>query len=287
MKSRFTILFALFAFVKIYSQFDIARIEVVHIPKGNKQDIEYNRVRGLFNVPIKVNEKAHLILGADYSVIDFIFIEPLQLDTEKLKDFQSFEVNFGFTQKLKKNWRIAVTAKPGVTTNSVKNTAFLKEVKLSGGVLFFKDEKEAKKYDLLLGIYYNAFNGFSFPLPFIKYHKIITRHWSYDLGFPRINLEYKFNNKHAVKAYTTIDGFNSNLVEAITITNGVVEKFNATVLVAGLKYDFIIKKHLEYYLATGYILNNEINFRDNNAENLFKIKGNNAIYLRTGIRIKI
>jgi len=271
----------------VLAQFDLARIEVIHIPQGDKQDIEYNRVRGLFNIPIKIKENTHLILGADYSVIDITHLEGLEIDTDNLQDFQSFELNFGFTKKLKKNWRIAVTAKPGVTTNSVKNSAFFKEAKLSGGVLFYKDEKELKKYDLLLGVYYNAFNGFSFPLPLIKYHKIISEHWSYDLGFPKMNLEYTFNEKHALKTYATIDGFNSNLIETVTITDGVIQKFNARVLVAGFKYDYTIREHLEFYFASGYIFDSTINFRDRNTDNLLEIDGNNSIYFRTGIKLKI
>ena len=275
------------AFVKSNAQFDLARIDVVHIPKGSNQDFEFNRIRGLFNIPIKIRENTHLLLGLDYSVIDVIQIEKLEIDTERLRDFQSFEINLGFTKKLRKNWRIAIALKPGVTTNSVRNTSFFSAMKLSGGLIFYKDEKGAKQYDLLLGAFYNAFNGFAFPLPFVKYHKIIDNHWSYDLGFPKLNLEYTFNPKHTLKAYATIDGFNSNLVESVTITNGIIEKFNVRVLVAGFKYDYTIRRHLEFYFASGYILNSTINFRDNNADDLVRLNGDNAIYLRTGIRLKI
>jgi hypothetical protein len=136
-------------------------------------------------------------------------------------------------------------------------------------------------------VFYNAFNGFSFPLPFLKYHKIIDKHWSYDLGFPKMNLEYTFNQKHALKTYATIDGFNSNLVETVTVSNGIVERFNTRVLVAGLKYDYTIIDHLEVYLTSGYIIDSAINFRDKNADDLISVSGDNAIYLRAGVRFKI
>ena len=274
-------------FVKSNAQFDLARVDVVHIPKGSNQDFEFNRIRALFNIPVKIKEDTHLLFGIDYSIVDVIQIEKLEIDTEPLRDFQSFELNLGFTKKLKKNWRLAAVLKPGVTTNSVKNTAFFREVRISGGLIFLKHEKETKKYSLLLGVVYNAFNGFSFPLPFVRYHRIINEHWSYKLGFPKTNLEYTFNNKHSLESYASIDGFNSNLVETVTVTNGVVEKFNARVLVAGLRYNFKIRKHLELYLASGYIFTSTIRLRDNNADDLFEVNGDNAIYLRTGVRIKI
>ena len=287
MKSRLVILFVLVAFAKANAQFDIARIEIVNIPKGGSQEIAFSRVRALFNVPIKLKNDQHLILGADYSIIDIVQIDQVEFDTGPLSDFQTFEVNLGYTKKLKNNWRLIGTLKPGVTTNSVKNTSFFKSMRLSGGLVFYKDEKETKQYDLVVGAYYNAFSGFAFPLPFVKYHKIIDEHWSYDLGFPKMNLEYTFNPKHAVKAYTTIDGFNSNLIETVTITDGVIQKFNARVLVAGFKYDYTIREHLEFYFASGYIFDSTINFRDNNADDLVQVKGDNAIYLRAGIRLKI
>lgn len=287
MRKLLLILFVCSAFAKAYAQFDIARVEAVHIPQGDNQDFEFTKIRALFNVPIKLKEGRHLILGADYSVIDIVQIEALDFSTKPLRDFQTFEFNFGLTQKLKNNWRMVAMAKPGVTTNSVKNTSFLKAMRLSGGLLFYKDEKVNKNYDLLVGIFYNAFNGFSYPLPYLKYHKIINQKWSYDLGFPKMNLEYMVAPKHALKAYATIDGFNSNLIETLAITEGNVERFNARVVVAGLKYDYTIREHVEWYFATGYIFDSAINLRDRNAESLIKINSENAIYLRTGIRIKI
>ena len=287
MKCIVMTLFVFVVFVKANAQFDIARLEIVNLPKGGNQDIEYSRIRAVLNVPIKLKNDQFLILGADYSIIDIEQIENVGFDTEELSDFQTFEVNVGYTKQLKNNWRLIGSLKPGVTTNSVKNTSFLKSMRLSGGLVFYKDEKETKQYDLLIGVFYNAFNGFAFPLPFVKYHKIIDAYWSYDLGFPKMNLEYTFNPKHAVKAYATIDGFNSNLIETVTITEGVIQKFNARVLVAGFKYDYTLIEHLELFFTSGYIFDSAINFRDNNADDLVQVKGDNAIYLRAGIRLKL
>ena len=200
MKGKLILLFVLLAFAKAYAQFDIARVEIVNIPKGSNQEIEFSRIRALFNVPIKLKNDQYLILGADYSIVDIVQIDQVEIDTEPLSDFQTFEVNAGYTKQLKNNWRFVGTLKPGVTTNSVKNTPFFKTMRLSGGLVLYKNEKKTKQYDLIVGAFYNAFGGFSFPLPFVKYHKIIDEHWSYDLGFPKMNLEYTFNPKHAVKS---------------------------------------------------------------------------------------
>jgi hypothetical protein len=120
------LIITLASLTSLNAQFDIARLEVVHIPKGNNQEIEFNRVRALFNVPIKINTKTHLILGVDYSVIDIIQIDDLDINTDPLSDFQTFELNLGLTKQLKNNWRIVGSLKPGVTTNLVKKTSFLK-----------------------------------------------------------------------------------------------------------------------------------------------------------------
>lgn len=278
--------FTLSAFVS-NAQLDIARLEVSNIPKGGPAEFSYNRVRAMFNVPIKIKDENYLFAGLDYSLIDIIPIDNLNFETENLKDFQLFEVNLGYTFKWKNNWRIIANLKPGVTSNSVKDLKVFKEVKLSGGLLFYKDMKKEKGYTLLLGAAYSAYRGVSFPLPIIKYHKIINERWSYDVGVPKMNLEYTFNEKHAIKVYAAFDGFSSEMQKTIEVLNSTVEKVNVTILLAGLKYDYTFMKNIEWYATAGYIFDSTIKLKTGNRDTVIKLVNENNLYLRTGIRIKI
>ncbi len=281
------LLFSMLVSLTCFSQLDLARIELINIPKQGADEFDYNRVRAMFNAPIKLRKDNYLFVGVDYSVIDIVPIDNLNFDTSNLRDFQLFEMNFGYTYVLKNKWRVIANIKPGVTSNSVKDIQVFRDFKLSGGLLFYKDMKEEKGFSLLWGVAYSSFRGVPFPLPIIKYHKIINKHWSYDLGVPKINLEYTFNKKHAIKVFAAFDGFNSVLQKNITIDNELVEKINVTILLAGLKYDYTIIDHLEWYASIGYIFDSTIKLKNNTRDDILQLQNQNNLYLRTGIKLKI
>jgi hypothetical protein len=286
LKGKVSVFFTLTSLI-CFAQLDLARIELISIPKRGASEFNYSRLRGMFNIPFETSKDCYVFVGVDYNVIDIVPIDNLNFDTENLKDFQSFQLNLGYTFKWKNDWRVIANIKPGLTSNSVKDLQVFKDVKLSGGLLFYKDKRKEKGYSLLFGVVYSALRGVRFPLPVLKYHRIIDEHWSYDLGIPKMNLEYTFNEKNALKVFTSFEGFNSELQRNIIVSNEVIDKVKVTILLTGLKYDYTIINHLEWYASAGYIFDSTIKLKDTNRKDVLQLTNQNSLYLRTGIRLKI
>lgn len=55
---------------------DLAKIDYTRLPIGNS-DVGYDRIRGLFNYPIKVKEGSYFLVGLDYSKIELTFTDQI------------------------------------------------------------------------------------------------------------------------------------------------------------------------------------------------------------------
>ncbi len=51
---------------------DLAKMDYTRLPKGSS-DVGYDRIRGLFNYPIKIKEGSFFLIGLDYSKIELSF----------------------------------------------------------------------------------------------------------------------------------------------------------------------------------------------------------------------
>ena len=271
---------------------DLARIDYTILPKS-EQGIEYTRFRALFNYPLKLKkEDTYLFLGLDYSNINVINRgdNPI-IDTDDLDDFQLLDFNIGYTTPLKNDWRLGIQLAPGVSSNLTASDLTLDDLVLSGVVVFIKDKTKdttlAKPWRLILGASYSGNRGFSFPLPFISYYKRLNPKWSYNLGIPKTNLQYRITEKHRIKLFTQLDGFTSHIQSGLQLDNGLADTINMSLIVGGLQYEFHIIKHLEFYARAASILNNNIELRDQNRNTILELDSSNRLYLRTGIRFKI
>ncbi|WP_155839745.1 DUF6268 family outer membrane beta-barrel protein [Aquimarina latercula] len=269
---------------------DLAKLDYTLLPSGGNKT-EYSRVRALFNYPIKLNTKnsSYLIVGLDYSKIGTVFTEETTFDYSSLEDFQLLDLNIGYTTKLKNNWRIGVRMTPGISTNASINDWRSSTINLSGMLVFLKEKKEVvKPWKLILGVSYSANRGFPFPLPFISYNKKFHPNWAYNIGVPKSNLQYHFNDRHKLKLYAELDGFTGNLSEGLLLeNNNVAHSVNISLIVGGLHYEYYITKRLQLYARTAYILRNNTSLRDRDRERIQELDTNNLLYLRTGIRLKI
>ena len=271
---------------------DLARIDYTIIPAGNSA-IEYSRVRGLFNYPIKLKkEGTYLLLGLDYSHIDLKMEDNLSFDKTDIDGFQLLDLNIGYTTPLKNDWRLGVKLKPGFSSNLTANDLSLEDVILSGDVVFIKDmtkdENVAKPWRLILGASYNGNRGFPFPLPFISYYRKFNPNWSFNVGVPKSNLQYHISDKHRLKLYAELDGVTSNLQRGVLVDgNEVAESINMSLILGGLQYEYHFTDHLQFYARTSYIFSNSVNLRDGSKNNVKSLDNSNSSYLRTGIRLKI
>ncbi|GAA3649622.1 DUF6268 family outer membrane beta-barrel protein [Flavivirga jejuensis] len=272
---------------------DLAKVDFTIIPE-NGSDIEYTRNRALFNFPIKLKkEKEFLFLGLDYSNFHLrMDRNDLPFNKEALSDFQSLDFNIGYTKSLKNNWRLGMRLTPGFSTNLKANNLSFEDMILSGVVVFIKDKKKRpdvkKPWRLIIGASYSGNRGFPFPLPFISYYRKFHPKWSYNVGIPKMNLQYHASSLHRFKLYAELDGFTANLQRGVFVDNSMLaESINMSLILSGLQYEFHITKNIQFYARTSYILSNSVNLRNKNKDNIVELDNANSLYLRTGIRFKI
>lgn len=269
---------------------DLARIDFTYIPNA-KSNVEYSRFRALFNYPIKLkDDDTYLFLGLDYSNIHLRSEEEFPFSTRDLNDFQLLDFSVSYTTPLRNNWRLGVVFQPGFSTNLVADAISIKDIVLSGTVVFIKKGKvfNGKSQKLILGVTYAGNSGFNFPLPFINYYKKFQPDWSFSLGIPKTNLQYHFNKKHRLKAFAQLDGFTSNLQREVPVINGEeAGSINLSLIVSGLQYEYHFTKQLQLYARAAYILVTDNELRSDSREPIFSLDNEAKIYLRTGIRFKI
>ncbi|MDO1501668.1 DUF6268 family outer membrane beta-barrel protein [Winogradskyella maritima] len=271
---------------------DLARLDYTILP-ATDSDFEFNRTRASFNYPIKLNDKqAYLFLGLDYSNINITFGDnEVPFDKEELNGFQLIDLNIGYTFKINKKWRFGARFTPGVSSNLRASDLDTDDVVFSGDVVFINDKKNdpsaRKPNRLILGVSYSQNRGFPFPLPFISYYRKFTEKFSYNLGVPKSNFQYHISDAHRLKLYAQLDGFTSNIQQGTLITGEQPERFNMSLILSGLQYEFHFKEHFEFYLRSAYILDRSVQLLDSGNNEIFEIDNSNGFSLRTGLRIKI
>ncbi|WP_425236753.1 DUF6268 family outer membrane beta-barrel protein [Ulvibacterium sp.] len=292
MKDKFLLFFLLLCSVFACGQLsDLARIEYTLLPKGTT-NVDYRRIRGLFSYPIKIKEGNYLLLGLDYSNIELSFDSSIDaFDTEVLQDFQLLDINLGYTFKLDQDWRVGARFTPGFSSNLVKNIS-LEDVVFSADLVFIKDRTKntgtKKPSRLILGISYSENRGFSYPIPFVSYYRKFHPKWSYNLGIPRTNLQFHISRKSRLKLTAELDGFTSNIQEALLV-NGTesAEKVNLSLVVAGIRYEFKFGRNLELFCTLANVFFSNAELLDAKNRRVIGIDKNSTAYLRTGLRFKI
>ncbi|WP_190808932.1 DUF6268 family outer membrane beta-barrel protein [Flagellimonas sp. S3867] len=284
----FLIFFTSLAFGQIS---DLIKTEYTYIPKANS-NVGYDRIRALFNYPIKLSEDSFCIVGLDYSNIDISFDSSIDaFDTEAIEDFQLLDINLGYSFKMNKDWRFGVRVTPGFSSNLVKSMSF-DDVVFSGDIIFINDKKKdpnvTKPYRLIMGISYSENRGIPFPIPFISYYRKFRPNWSYNLGIPKSNLQYHLSEKSRFKLLAQLDGFTANIQDGILINGDeVAEKINMSIIVGGLSYEYHFGRHWELFSTFGNIFFTNAELRDSKNNGIISVNKDNTLYLKTGLRFKI
>lgn len=271
---------------------DLARIDYTLLP-ATESDFEFNRTRALFNYPFKLNKKeAYLFIGLDYSNINITYGDAIvPFDKEELNGFQLIDLNIGYTYKMNEKWRFGARFSPGVSSNLRATNLDMEDLVFSGDIVFIKDSKNdpsvEKPSRLILGVSYSQNRGFPFPLPFISYYKRFSENFSYNLGVPKTNLQYHISDAHRLKLYAQLDGFTSNIQEGTVINHERPERFNMSLILSGLQYEYHFQNRFEFYVKTAYVFYRRVELRDKRNREIFLIDDSNSFYLQTGLRVKI
>jgi len=270
---------------------DLAKIDYTKLPKGTS-DVGYDRLRGLFNYPIKVNDESFFLIGLDYSKIELSFDNNIDaFDINAIEDFQLLDLNIGYTFKMNENWRFGARFTPGFSSNLVKELSF-EDVVFSGDIVFIKDKKNDKNvkkpYQLILGVSYSGNSGIPFPIPFIIYYKKFHPNWSYKLGIPKTNLQYHLSKKSRFKLIAELDGFTSNIQGGLLVNEDkLATKANMSIIIGGLRYEYKFTEHIELYFNIAHILSSSAKLKDRKNNTVISVNKSNTYYIISGIRFKI
>ena len=270
---------------------DLAKIDFTKLPKGTS-DVGYDRLRGLFNYPIKVNDGSFFLIGLDYSKIELSFDNNIDaFDIDAIEDFQLLDLNIGYTFKMNENWRFGARFTPGFSSNLVKELSF-EDVVFSGDIVFINDKKDDKNlkkpYRLILGISYSGNRGIPFPIPFISYYRKFHPNWSYKFGIPKSNLQYHLSKRSRFKLIAELDGFTSNIQGGLLVNGDkLADKANMAIIIGGLRYEYKFTDHIELYFNIAYILSSSAKLKDRKNNTVISVNKSNTYYLRSGIRLKI
>ncbi|MEW7292613.1 hypothetical protein [Aquimarina sp. 2304DJ70-9] len=299
MRNKDLILICIFicAICNIRSQeTDLARIEYAYIPQANSDNV-YSRFRISANYPIKMKKKgSYLVISPQYRYNSLSLKDALIFEQGgDLNAFQTFGVEFGYTFKMKNDWRFGAKLGSQISSNfegsGVESDDFRYSVSLYL-VKSYKNQQAPKTARLILGLRYAVPASINFPLPIINYFKRFHPSWSYSVGTPKTSIKYFFNEKNTLQAFVGLDRFYGNLQNnrAFVDENGEVKVAeNASMLnvMGALGYQYYFTEHLLFYTYAGYTLSNEIRLRDDKQENVLTINNGNTFYFRSGIKLKI
>jgi len=268
---------------------DLARLEYSFIPSRNSED-QYTRLRALVNYPIKIKNENYLIIGGEYNRIILNLEDEYPFDTKPLRKLHIIDLSLAYIFKSQSMWRFGFKINPRIASTLTKQLTF-DDMFLNGGAYMIKDRTDAtdidRPYRLILGLTYNTTAGVPFPLPFISYYRRVNDNWSYNLGVPKSNLKYFFNEKSMLQAFATLDGYYAHLQDSTTVNGENADHISLSVTVGGLGYEYCFTKNLVAYSYIGYTFRLSNVLRNKDRDDIYKLNELNAFYFRTGLKFKI
>lgn len=269
---------------------NLARLEYTYFPQKDS-DNSFRRSRAFVQIPLKIKgTEDYLVPGLEYRNVELQYNDNAPFETNNLERFQSYEINLGYIKKINEEWRVAVKAGTIVASNFSTNKLQSSDFLFTGAIYGIKQKKisEFDKHRLLVGLNYSTSAGFPFPLPVVMYNKTLNRNWSYNLGVPKSNVKYWFNQKQSLQYFITLDGFYANVQNNINLQNSVEAKeISMRVVLSGFGYEYYFTDHILFFCYAGYTLQNDIRLRDQNKDEVYTINNNNSFYARGGLKFKL
>ena len=266
---------------------DIFRVEFTSLPQGDS-DSEVKRYRILFNAPINLGSDRFLILGSEYSLIDFDRTEEFPFDDSELNTLHVLDFNAGYLFKISEDWRFIGIVTPRIAStfaNGISGDDFLLNVTAT----LWKEKKDIEKpFRLVLGLTYNSTTGLPVPLPLINYFKRFDVKWSYTLGIPRTDLKYYLSEKHSFVSALFLDGYFVNIQNDILLPdNSIGSSISLSAIVGAIGYQYNINRVISFYGWGGYTLRRSGILRDDNRKKVFVLNDDPGLYFKAGFKISI
>lgn len=267
---------------------DIFRLEYLNIPE-NDAGIKTQRYKGLFNLPIKLNEKKdYLITGIEYNRFDRDYSANLPFDKSELIRFHIIDLNVGYITKWNENWNLVTILTPRMASNFVTGTV-TGDFFMNATVTLWKERPKANKpYRIVLGLTYNSTTGLPVPLPLVNYYRRFHPNWSFTLGIPKSSFTHHITKKHSLEVALLLDGYFINLQNDILLEDGqVASKMSLTSLLGTLVYQYNISDRMSAFAMFGQSVYQEGILRNDDQGKVFILNDKPSLYIRTGLKIGI
>ena len=266
---------------------DIFRIEYTSLPEGDS-DSRVARYRILFNAPINLGSDRFLILGSEYSLIDFDRTREFPFDDSELNTLHVLDFNAGYIFKLTPEWRFIGIVTPRIAS-TFDNGITADDWLLNITATLWKEKKDIDKpFRLVLGLTYNSTTGLPVPLPLINYFKRFHVKWSYVLGIPRTDPRYYLSEKHTFISALFLDGYFVNVQNDILLPdNSIGSSISLSAIIGALGYQYNINRVVSFYGWGGYTLRRRGLLRDDKRNNVFVLNDDPGLYFRVGFKISI
>ncbi len=271
---------------------DLAKIEYTYLPEGGKAT-HFERLKIAANIPFKLDKKGtYLVIGLEYRNSNIGLKEEVPFAITNLEHYQMYGVNAGYSFKLKNDWRFAIRLGARISSN-FETSIVSDDFRYSGDFVFVKSKKEIDKpWRIVLGMQYSNPGTLNFPLPIINYYKKFHERWSFNIGTPKTNLKYHFDERNTIQAYALVDRFYANVQKNRNFLgeadgSSQIANISSLRVVGGLGYEYAITEHLLLYLYAGHTLNNDLRLRDENRNDVYTINNSNSFFARGGIKFKI
>lgn len=279
----------LFLFTVVgYSQStDILRIDYSRLPEGDS-DSQVTRYRLLFNIPINLGNDRYLVLGSDYSFIDFDRTREFPFDDSRLNTLHVIDVNAGIIFRWNPEWRFIGIVTPRLASD-FENGIVPRDFLLNVTATLWKEKKDIEKpFRLVLGLTYNSTTGLPVPLPLINYFKRFHRKWSYTIGIPKMDLRYYLSEDHTFLSALFLDGYFVNIQNDILLPDdNIGSSISLSAIIGALGYQYNLNRSSSFYIWGGYTLRRSGVLRDDDRNNVFILNDDPGLYFRAGFKISI
>lgn len=273
---------------------DLMRLEYTYIPQSNPKNV-FTRTRAFINFPIPLGwEGSYLIPGIEFRNVNIDTEGLFPFDEGPLNVFRTYRATISYTCKFKSGWRLGVKLGGELSSNFVRTDFLADDLRFSGALFMIKDksgDEVPKPSRWVIGVQYSTNQGRPFPLPVVNYYREFRPGWSYSLGTPKTNLKRRFNKRHALQAFVSLDGFFANIQDDVNVVQNnsttIANNISMTTVFGALGYEYFFSEQFLFYAYGGYTILNEIRLRDNNRGDVFTFNNQNTIYLRTGVKFKI
>ena len=281
MKQLFAIsllLCSLHSYAQIPENYDFYLTGGLNTKSGSDAKFEQYGINAkLLTIPLQLGQKGVFMLRGSYDLAR-IDIDNHLMMPNKLNEFHSINLMFTYMKRLQKpGWSFSALLVPQLSSN-FSQSLNSDDLYLNAAALFSYARTPNKR--LTFGLTYSSTLGFPCPIPIVSYWKSWADRWEMNLGFPRLGITRRLNNKNKLSLQTDLKGVNGNIGQSIAddrFEKGrVAKRISYVDLAAGLEWLYKFD-HYQLRLKTSYAVYRKFQLQTNNYDKAFKFDMNKGL----------